>query len=37
MEKSMELRWNDTGVEREKYWEKNLSQCHCVHHKTLVD
>jgi hypothetical protein len=26
--------WNDTERGKQKYWEKNLSQCHFVHHKS---
>jgi hypothetical protein len=30
----MERRWNDTDRGKPKYWGKNLSQCHFVHHKS---
>jgi len=30
----MEHWWNDTGRGKLKYWERNLSQCHFVHHKS---
>jgi hypothetical protein len=26
--------WNETGKEKPKYWEKNLSQCHFVQKTT---
>jgi len=26
--------WNDTDRGKLKYWEKNLSQCYFVHHKS---
>ena len=29
----MEHWWNDTDRGNLKYWEKNLSLCHYVHHK----
>ena len=29
--------WNDNGREKLKYWEKNLSQCHFVQHKSDMD
>ena len=31
---SMEDRWNYTDRGKPTHPEKNLSQCHCVHHKT---
>jgi hypothetical protein len=33
---SMEHWWNDTDTEKPTYSEKNLSQCHLVHHKAHV-
>jgi hypothetical protein len=33
----MEHRWNETDRGKPKYSEKNLSQCHFVHHKSLMD
>ena len=33
---SMEQWWNDTDRGKLKYWEKNLSQCHSVHHKSQL-
>ena len=33
----MERWWNDTEGGEPKYWDKNLSQCHCVHHKSHFD
>jgi hypothetical protein len=33
----MEHWWNDTDRGKLKYWEKNLSQYHFVHHKTHMD
>jgi hypothetical protein len=32
-----ERRWNDIGRGKPKNSEKNLSQCHCVHHKSHID
>jgi hypothetical protein len=32
MKMSMEHWWNDTDWGRPKYWDKNLFQCHFVHH-----
>jgi hypothetical protein len=34
---SVEHRWNDTDRGKLKYWEKNLSQRHSVHHKSHMD
>jgi len=33
---NMERWWNDTDRGKQKYWEKNLSQCHYVYHKSHV-
>jgi hypothetical protein len=33
----MEHRWNETDRGKPKYSEKNLSQCHSVHHKSHMD
>jgi hypothetical protein len=33
----MEHWWNDPDTRIKKYWEKNHSQCHSVHHKSYVD
>ena len=33
----MEHWWNDTDWRKLKYWEKNLSQSHFVHHKSHTD
>jgi hypothetical protein len=33
----MERRWNETDREKPKCSEKNLSQCHFVYHKSLMD
>jgi hypothetical protein len=30
----MEYFWNETDMHKPKYSEKNLSQCHFVHHKS---
>jgi hypothetical protein len=30
----MEEWWNDTDRGKVRYWEKNLSHCHFVHHKS---
>jgi len=29
--------WNDDERDESKYSDKNLSQCHCVHHKSHFD
>jgi hypothetical protein len=33
----MEHRWNEIEKVKPKYWGKNLSQYHFVHHKTHMD
>jgi hypothetical protein len=33
----MEHWWNETDSGKLKYSEKNLSQCHCVSHKSHID
>jgi hypothetical protein len=32
-----ELRWNDIDKRKRKNSEKNLSQCHFVHHKSSIE
>jgi hypothetical protein len=34
---NMEQQWNDTDRGKPKDLEKNLSQCHLVHHKSHMD
>jgi hypothetical protein len=34
---AMEHRWNEIDRGKPKYSEKNLSQCHLVHHKSHMD
>jgi len=29
--------WNGNGRGKPKWWERNLSQCHFVHHKSDLD
>jgi hypothetical protein len=33
----MEYWWSDIARKNLKYWEKNLYQCHFVHHKSHMD
>jgi hypothetical protein len=33
----MEHWWKDTAWEKKKYCKKDLSQCHCIHHKAKKD
>jgi hypothetical protein len=33
----MKYWWNDTDRETLEYWDKNLSQSYCVHHKSHMD
>jgi hypothetical protein len=33
----MEHQWNETNRGKTKYSGKNLSQCHFVHHKFLME
>jgi hypothetical protein len=37
MKTSVENWWNDTDRERQKYWERNLTQCHFVQNKPDID
>jgi len=37
MKMSTEHWWNGTDRGKLKYWDINLSQCHCVHHKRHTD
>jgi hypothetical protein len=37
MKTSVALWLNDTDRGKQKYWERNLSQCHCVHQKSHMD
>ena len=34
MRMSMERSWNDCDRVKPKYWEKTLSECHFVYHKS---
>lgn len=34
---SMQHWWNDSDSRKPKYLEKNLFQCHSVHHKSQMD
>jgi len=34
---SVEHQWNDSDGGKLKYWEKNQSQCHFVHHRSHMD
>jgi len=36
MKMSLELSWNDCDRGKPKKWEKNLSECHFVYHKSLL-
>jgi len=29
--------WNDTDMGKQKYWDKDLPQCHFVHQKSHTD
>jgi hypothetical protein len=33
---NLEHWWNDTDRRKPKYWVRNLSQCHIVHHISYV-
>ena len=37
MQMSVEHWWNDTCRGKRKYWERNVSQCHFMHHKSYMD
>jgi hypothetical protein len=33
----MEQWWNNSGMGKLEYWERNLFQCHFAHHKSHMD
>lgn len=37
MKMDRQRRWNGSDRRQPKYWEENLSQCHCVHHQCHAD
>jgi hypothetical protein len=37
MKMNMEHWWNDTDRRKVKYSDKNLPQCHFVHHKSHIN